>query len=139
MQWRRDALQPGPGHAATPGQSCASLSRGGSVMDVASWLRSIGLEQYEATFRDNAITEKVLPKLTAEDLKDLGVSIVGHRRVLLDAITDLRVEAKAEPAPSEPPATNRYTSERHGRRAPPSNGDVLRLGRLDGAIGPHGP
>jgi SAM domain (Sterile alpha motif) len=41
-------------------------------MDVASWLRSLGLERYEAAFRDNEITEKVLPRLTAEDLKDLG-------------------------------------------------------------------
>src|SRR5580700_377237 len=73
-------------------------------MDLAVWLRSLGLEQYEAVFRENAITEKVLPRLTAEDLKDLGVSIVGHRRVLLDAIADLRSETKAEPAPSEPPA-----------------------------------
>lgn len=39
---------------------------------------------YEAAFRENAITEKLLPSLTAEDLKDLGVSIVGHRRVLLE-------------------------------------------------------
>ena len=73
-------------------------------MDVASWLRSLGLEQCEAAFRDNAITEKLLPSLTAEDLKDLGVSIVGHRRVLLNAITDLRSETKAEPASSEPAA-----------------------------------
>ena len=73
-------------------------------MDVVVWLRSLGLEQYEAAFRDNAISEKVLPKLTAEDLKDLGVSIVGHRRVLLDAIADLGSETKAETAPSEPPA-----------------------------------
>ena len=61
-------------------------------MDLAVWLRSLGLEQYEAAFRENAITEKLLPSLTAEDLKDLGVSIVGHRRVLLNAITDLRSE-----------------------------------------------
>ena len=74
-------------------------------MDVASWLRSIGLEQYEAVFRDNAMSEKVLPRLTAEDLKDLGVSIVGHRRVLLDAIADLRSGTKAEPAPSEASST----------------------------------
>ncbi len=49
-------------------------------MDVVSWLRSLGLEQDEAAFRENAITEKLLPSLTAEDLKDLGVFIVGHRR-----------------------------------------------------------
>jgi hypothetical protein len=47
---------------------------------------SLGLGQYEAAFRDNAIDEKVLPRLTAEDLKDLGVGLVGHRRTLLDAI-----------------------------------------------------
>jgi SAM domain (Sterile alpha motif) len=50
------------------------------------WLRSVGLQQCEAAFRENAITEKLLPSLTAEDLKDLGVSIVGHRRALLNAI-----------------------------------------------------
>jgi hypothetical protein len=49
----------------------------GAVMDVAVWLRSLGLEEYEAAFRENAISEKILPRLTAEDLKDLGVSIVG--------------------------------------------------------------
>ena len=56
-------------------------------MDVADWLRSLGLEQYEPAFRDNEIG--VLQSLTAEDLKDLGVSLVGHRRRLLDAIAAL--------------------------------------------------
>jgi class 3 adenylate cyclase/predicted ATPase len=55
-------------------------------MDIGDWLRSLGLERYEAVFRENEIDETVLPNLTAEDLKDLGVSIVGHRRKLLDAI-----------------------------------------------------
>jgi hypothetical protein len=36
-------------------------------MDVASWLRSLGLEQYQATFRDNAIDDSVLPDLTDQD------------------------------------------------------------------------
>jgi class 3 adenylate cyclase len=71
-------------------------------MDVVVWLRSLGLGKYEAAFRENAITEKLLPSLTAEDLKDLGVSIVGHRRALLNAIADLR---SAEPAPSPASAT----------------------------------
>jgi hypothetical protein len=52
-----------------------------AIMDVVVWLRSLGLGKYEAAFRENEITEKVLPNLTAEDLKDLGISIVGHRRV----------------------------------------------------------
>jgi class 3 adenylate cyclase len=59
-------------------------------MDVGAWLRSLGLERYEATFRDNSIDDTVLLSLTAEDLKDLGVSSVGHRRKLLDAIATLR-------------------------------------------------
>ena len=67
-------------------------------MDVGGWLRKLGLEQYEAAFRENEIDDAVLPSLTAEDLKDLGVSIVGHRRKLLDAIAGLRAEASA-PAP----------------------------------------
>ncbi len=55
-------------------------------MDIAAWLKSLGLEQYEHAFRENAIDADVLPKLTAEDLKDLGITAVGHRRKLLEAI-----------------------------------------------------
>ena len=69
-------------------------------MDVSAWLRSLGLEQYEQAFRDNAIEPEILPKLTAEDLKELGISLVGHRRKLLDAIAALR-GAATEP-PDEP-------------------------------------
>ena len=69
-------------------------------MDLAVWLRSLGLEQYQAAFRENAITEKLLPSLTAEDLKDLGVSIVGHRRALLNAIAELRSNTNTELAQS---------------------------------------
>jgi class 3 adenylate cyclase len=72
-------------------------------MDVGGWLRSLGLGQYEAAFRENAITEKVLPNLTAEDLKDLGVGLVGHRRALLDAIAALRAETTTKASPPEAP------------------------------------
>ena len=48
-------------------------------------VRGLGLEQYEAAFREIKIDDRVLPRLTAEDLKDLGVGMVGHRRMLLDA------------------------------------------------------
>jgi hypothetical protein len=43
-------------------------------MNVVIWLRSLGLEEYEAAFRNNKIDERVLPSLTAEDLKELGVA-----------------------------------------------------------------
>ncbi len=64
-------------------------------MEIGGWLRSLGLERYESAFRDNAIDETVLPSLTAEDLKELGVGAVGHRRKLLDAIAALRAAAKS--------------------------------------------
>ena len=51
-------------------------------MDVVVWLRSLGLEEYEAAFRDNKINERVLPNLTQEDLKEIGVGPVGHRRMI---------------------------------------------------------
>jgi len=64
-------------------------------MDVAAWLQGLGLERYVPAFRDNEIDWEALPKLTAEDLKDLGVVLGGHRRKLLDAITALGAEAPA--------------------------------------------
>jgi class 3 adenylate cyclase len=67
-------------------------------MDLGGWLRRLGLEQYEAAFRENKIDDTVLPSLTAADLEDLGVAFVGHRRKLLNAINGLRAESSA-PAP----------------------------------------
>jgi class 3 adenylate cyclase len=66
--------------------------------DLGGWLRGLGLERYEAAFRENEIDDTVLPNLTAGDLKDLGIGIVGHRRRLLDAIAALRAEV-SPPAP----------------------------------------
>jgi SAM domain (Sterile alpha motif)/Adenylate and Guanylate cyclase catalytic domain len=59
-------------------------------MDVAAWLRGLGLEQYAQLFRDNDIDSEILSGMTAEDLKELGISSFGHRRRLLNAITALR-------------------------------------------------
>jgi class 3 adenylate cyclase len=58
-------------------------------MDVAAWLHGLGLERYEQAFRENEIDWDALPKLTAEDLKDLGVVLGGHRRKFLEAIAAL--------------------------------------------------
>ena len=44
-------------------------------MDIADWLKGLGLAQYATAFRENDITEVLLPKLTGEDLKDLGVAL----------------------------------------------------------------
>ena len=58
-------------------------------MDIGGWLRELGLERYEQAFRENEIDLRVLPKLTTEDLKELGVAAIGHRRLLIDAIAAL--------------------------------------------------
>ena len=68
-------------------------------MDIVVWLRSLGLGKYEAAFRENEIDETVLPRLTQENLKELGVTALGHRLKLLDAIAALRTDTGA-PAPS---------------------------------------
>src|SRR4051812_21831612 len=81
-------------------------------MDVGEFLRELDLQQYEMVFRDNGVDDRVLPKLTAEDLKDLGVMMVGHRRLLLEAIAALH-----EPtAPAETVGTE--DSPRHSDQIP---------------------
>ena len=73
-------------------------------MDMVVWLRSLGLGKYEAAFRENEIDETVLPSLTHETLKELGVTVIGHRLKLLDAIAALRDDASGK-APSVDAAT----------------------------------
>src|SRR5262249_17077780 len=68
-------------------------------MDLGSWLRNLGLEQYEAIFRDNAIDDTVLPDLTDQDLEKLGV-LLGHRRRLLRAIANFEAAKGVSPIPA---------------------------------------
>jgi hypothetical protein len=72
---------------------------GTAMESLGSWLRSLGLEKYEAVFRQNEIDETVLPNLTEEHLKQLGVTALGHRMKLLNAIAALSSNASAQ-APS---------------------------------------
>jgi class 3 adenylate cyclase len=88
-------------------------------MDIVLWLRSLGLGKYEAAFRENEIDETVLPSLTHETLKELGVTAVGHRLKLLDAIAALRSDASGKTPPvdattasSTPSATPEDRAER---------------------------
>jgi class 3 adenylate cyclase/predicted ATPase len=81
-------------------------------VDIGAWLRGLGLQQYEQAFRDNAIDAEILPELTAEDLRDLGVSLVGHRRKLLAAIAALRNEGRREPAAERSEVLDTATAER---------------------------
>ena len=89
----------------------------GAAMDVGGWLRSLGLDQYEANFRDNSIGGDVLPHLTADDLKELGVASIGDRRRLLVAIAALAgrtpsADVSASPSKSAPPKDLQVSAER---------------------------
>ena len=69
-------------------------------MNIGGWLRSFGLEHYEAAFRENAIDADILRDLTDRDFEKLGV-LLGDRRRLLRAITALdgATAAASSPAP----------------------------------------
>src|SRR5271156_1931425 len=65
---RSRLIEPWSTHGATEG----------ATMNVADWLRTLGLERYEATFRENDVGAELVPSLTADDLKELGVTSIGH-------------------------------------------------------------
>ena len=60
------------------------------MQQVADWLQKLGLGQYAQPFAENDISFSILPDLTDQDLKELGVGSLGHRRQLLRAITELK-------------------------------------------------
>src|SRR5436305_2781481 len=72
-------------------------------MDVAAWLKGLGLEGLVPAFRDNDIDAAVLPSLTADDLIGLGVTSIGHRRKLLDAVAAMRSDVGPASAPTVTP------------------------------------
>ena len=73
-------------------------------MDIAAWLRDLGLERYEAAFRENEIDAEVLPQLTEAHLATLGLPL-GPRLKLLKAIAALREGAVPTPAVEQPSET----------------------------------
>src|ERR1700739_1351031 len=94
---------------------CAEDERRNDTMDIGGWLRGLGLERYEQAFRENEIDLRVLPELTADDLKELGIAAIGHRRLPLKAIADLAAgagHAAAEDVPAASPANATAEAER---------------------------
>ena len=79
-------------------------------MDIREWLRELDLERYAEAFIANEIDADILPRLTAEDLKDLGVLLVGHRRKLLDAVAGLCDRSRVVEGPD--PATLSSTADK---------------------------
>jgi len=119
-------------------------------MDVASWLKQLGFEQYTDSFLENEIDQEALATLTAEDLKDLGVKIIGHRRKLMNAIAALAKDSNSvSPSPQK---NEQSTDSGHGvtstdapdattqkkrSRASPLDCDVCRHGWFYGAVHPY--
>jgi class 3 adenylate cyclase len=85
-------------------------------MDIGGWLRGLGLERYEQAFRENEIDLRVLRKLTADDLKELGVTAIGHRRLLIDAISTLTAEGEGAAADAAQATPARQASGEAERR-----------------------
>jgi class 3 adenylate cyclase len=85
-------------------------------VDIAAWLRELGLERYAQAFQEHEIDAEILPKLTASDLKEIGITSVGHRRKLLESIAALdepALASQAEPgAPAETAPRTRSAGER---------------------------
>src|SRR5437660_9061846 len=92
----RRRLRAGIGNAAAVPRR--NVGTGGD-MDVAAWLKSLGLEQYAPAFADNDIDVAVLAQLTDADLKELGVTSLGHRKRLLTAVAARPALAASAPAP----------------------------------------
>ena len=116
---------------------CEWHQPGAAMQQIADWLQKLGLGQYAQRFAENDINFSILPDLTDQDLKEIGVASLGHRRQLLRAITELKGGETIAPKPAND--TLSPIAPARNRRTPPSNGDVLRLGRLNGAVGTHGP
>jgi SAM domain (Sterile alpha motif) len=84
-------------------------------MDISAWLEGLGLGQYKQAFHDNAVDANVLPQLTGEDLKEIGVTAVGHRRKLLEAIALLRDFRSPLPLLSPIASKSRFPDHRDTR------------------------
>jgi hypothetical protein len=86
------------------------------MQQVADWLEKLGLGQYAPRFAENDISFSVLPDLTDQDLKEIGVSL-GHRRQLLRAIAKLpRPEEDAPKAAAVTPTASAAPQDTAERR-----------------------
>jgi class 3 adenylate cyclase len=102
-----------PGHD-WPAETILRLEAGETAVDVAGWLRDLGLERYETAFHENDVSAEVLCHLTAEDLEGLGVGTIGHRRQLLVAIAKLNEQRPTDavsPGVAPPPTASRPVDE----------------------------
>ena len=119
------------------------LAAGGKLedaVDIAEWLRGLGLEKYAPAFDENAINWDVLSELTTDDLKEIGVAAVGDRRRLLAAIAALDEGAvPAAPAPVRSSAPAESGNRRQEPSAIAERGDADFLQVVCRQLGQHVP
>ena len=85
-------------------------------MDIAAWLRELGLERYAQALRDNQIDADVLPELTDADLRELGLPL-GPRKKLLKAIREIGAPSAVAPELAESEPEERQAERRTSIRA----------------------
>ena len=120
-------------------------------MDIGQWLRDLGLQSYEQAFCDNGVDLDVLRRLTAEDLKEIGVSAVGHRRKILHAVGELAAARAQAADPTVPHRAERRqltvmfcdlvgSTALSARLDPEDLQELLRayFARVDDVAGSHG-
>ena len=112
----------------------------GFVDNIRAWLSKLGLPQYAEAFEHNDVALDLLQTLTDQDLRELGVDSMGHRKMLLRAIAELKgaetptLVPPVEALRATPVAPTPRRIRSHRRRTPPADGDVLRPGGLDGIV-----
>src|SRR4249920_1676611 len=117
------------------------IIRGAAAMQqIADWLEKLGLGQYAQRFVENDINFSILSDLKDQDLKELGVSSLGHRRQLLRAIAELNGVDKGTPKPATvatAPVAPHDTAER--RQVTVMFSDLVGATALSRPPGPGGP
>ena len=106
------------------------------MQQIADWLGKLGRPSTRSALPRMISIHHLAFELPDQDLKELGVASLGHRRQILRAIAELTGGETARPQPAT--GTCSRNSARH-RRASSGHSDVLGLGGLNGAVGPHGP
>jgi len=110
------------------------------MQQIAEWLEKFGLGQYAQRFAENDIDFDILSDLSDQDLEEIGVTSVGHRRKLLRAIANLKGSEKSTPAPAVAvalPATQRAADIGERRHVTAMFSDLVGSTALSGCMDPE--
>jgi class 3 adenylate cyclase/predicted ATPase len=105
-------------------------------VDIAAWLRGLGLQRYEAAFRENEIDGDVLPELEESDLEKIGIPL-GPRKLLLKATRALKTSAPAEQVPLVPPVAGPRGDTAERRQLTVMFCDLVGSTELSGRLDPE--